>query len=77
MVADYTAKGDWFTAGKPRLWSPTQILNTDTSHADLAPDGKRFAVFPRPWSEEKQGNVQVTFLLNFFDEVACKIPVAK
>lgn len=44
---------------------------------DIAPDGKRFAVFPRPESEEKQGNVHVTFLLNFFDELRRKVPVAK
>jgi hypothetical protein len=35
-------------------------------------------VFPRPESAgEKTGNVHVTFLLNFFDEVGRKVPAGK
>ena len=56
--------------GNPRLWSPMQILAADTSHADLAPDGKRFTVFPRLESTSKEkGSRHATFLLNFFDEL--------
>jgi hypothetical protein len=42
---------------------------------DLAPDGKRFAVFaaPEPAAGE-MGSVHVTFLLNFFDELKRRIP---
>ena len=56
--------------------SPTPIIRTGVLwNLDLAPDGKRFAVFPRAEaSDEKQGNVHVTFLLNFFDEVRRRIP---
>ena len=63
--ADYTAKGDSFEAGKPRVWSETPIRPSvkDLPALDLAPDGKRFAVFPR--SEAETGSVHVTFLLNF------------
>jgi len=45
---------------------------------DLAPDGKRFAIFPelKPPTEDK-GNVHVTFLLNFFDELRRRAPVTK
>ena len=46
MAVDYTVKGDSFVPGKPRLWSDKQISNA-VSNLALAPDGKRFAVFPR------------------------------
>jgi hypothetical protein len=47
-------------------------------YVDIAPDGQRFAVFPKPESlDEKQGNVHVTFLVNFFDEVLRRAPVGK
>jgi hypothetical protein len=38
----------------------------------LAPDGKRFAVFPMPEATARPAHV--TFLLNFFDELAGKVP---
>src|SRR2546428_14146694 len=73
MVTTYTAKADSFAADKPRLWSNTQILEPIRGGAwdlDLAPDGKRFAVFPRPDATVGQkGSVHVTVLLNFFDEL--------
>ena len=78
MVSDYTGKGDSFTYSKPRLWADKRFFRPGpVRFFDIAPDGKRLAVFPRPESEEKQGNVHVTFLLNFFDEVARKVPVGK
>jgi hypothetical protein len=66
-------------AGEPRLWSCTQIRATAVvSNLDLAPDGKRFAVFPLPDSKaEDQGSVHVTLLLNFFDEVRRRIPAGR
>jgi serine/threonine-protein kinase len=72
MALAYTAKGDSFAADKPRPWSNTQILEPVPFlwNLDLAPDGKRFAVFPRPEAAgEQKGSVHVTVLLNFFDEV--------
>jgi hypothetical protein len=41
---------------------------------DLHPDGKRFAVFPRQEIEEAKGNLHVTFLLNFSDELHRRSP---
>ena len=41
---------------------------------DVHPDGKRFAVFPRPEIEETKGNLHLTFLLNFFDELRRRLP---
>ncbi len=79
MVADYTAKGDSFVASRPRVWSETQIRATGAVvNLDLAPDGKRFAVFPMPDPKvEEKGSVHVTFLLNFFDELRRHAPAGK
>jgi serine/threonine protein kinase len=77
----YTAQADSFAADKPRLWSNTQILDPSGGgpwDLDLAPDGKRFAVFPRPESTgEQRGSIHVTVLLNFFDEVRRRVPASK
>jgi serine/threonine-protein kinase len=75
MVLDYTANGDTFTPGKPRLWSDRKLLFPSVSNLDLAPDGKHFVVFPLP--ETPQGgktSLQLTFLQNFFDELKRKVP---
>ena len=78
MVADYDAKGDSFLAGKPRLWTDRPIRNMTIINMDLAPDGKRFAVFPpAEVKEEEKGTVHVTFLLNFFDELRRRVPINK
>jgi hypothetical protein len=65
---------------KPRPWSNTQILEVagGPQDLDLAPDGKRFAVFPRPDATgEQRGSVHVTVLLNFFDELRRRVLVGK
>jgi serine/threonine-protein kinase len=78
MVSEYTAKGDSFTYSRPRLWSDKPLRGGIRPYFDIAPDGKRFAVFPLPESvDEKSGNVHVTFLFNFFDEVRRRVPVGK
>jgi Tol biopolymer transport system component len=71
-VVSYSVKGEEFAATKPRLWAATQI----TGFFDAAPDGKRLAV---PLDQEPKQNVpprpaQVTFLLNFFDELRRRAP---
>jgi Tol biopolymer transport system component len=75
MVSTYTAKGDSFAADKPRPWSNTQIREpAGELNLDLAPDGKRFAVFPRPEATgEQKGSVHVTVLLNFFEELRRRV----
>ena len=78
MVTEYTAKGGSFAASKPRSWSDKRIYNPGGVHADLAPDGKRFAVFPRAETTgEDKGSLHVTFLLNFFDELRRRAPMGK
>ena len=78
MIADYTAVGDSFKPGKPRLWSNTQIRDQGgITNLDLTPDGKRFAVFPVPEASAQVGSVHMALLLNFFDEVQRKVPPGK
>jgi serine/threonine-protein kinase len=78
MVAGYATQGDSFVPGKPRLWCETPIVRTGFFRPfDLAPDGKRFAVFPRPEAEDGKGSLHVTFLLNFIDELRRRIPETK
>jgi serine/threonine-protein kinase len=78
MVSDYTLQGDSFSAGKPRVWSPTQIRRTSVSNNfDLAPDGKRVVFFPRPAEQQSKGSLHATFLLNFFDELRRRVPLGK
>jgi serine/threonine-protein kinase len=75
MVVSYSITGDSFSAGKPRVWSPTQIRRNGVIQSfDISADGKRAVIFPRPAAEEGQGNLHATFLLNFFDEVRRRIP---
>ena len=76
MVIAYTTEGGSFLPGKPRLWSPVQIRQpTIATFLDLAPDGKRFAVFPIPADEVRQrSSTHVMFLLNFFDELCRRLP---
>jgi hypothetical protein len=78
MVVACTAKGESFSAGKPRRWADTQLLDLAPSwNLDLAPGGKRFAaVLPR-FGSVGESPVRVTFLLNFFDEVRRRMPHRK
>ena len=76
MVVDYTVDGASFVPGKPRVWSNKQLFFAGSSNLDLAPDGKRFAVFALPEAAPgAKGLVHVTFLQNFFDELRRRIPL--
>ena len=79
MAVSYTAKGDSFAVGKPRVWTETRLrtLGTDAragSNYDLAPDGKRLAAFVADDSSGDKPATQLTFLLNFFDELRRRAP---
>jgi serine/threonine-protein kinase len=77
MVVSYTAKGATFAVEKPRQWSDHRIFSgTAVKNYDLAPDGKRFAVFEAPEGEQKP-ETHVNVLLNFFDEVRRRAPAGK
>jgi serine/threonine-protein kinase len=79
MVTDYEVKTESFVAGKPRVWSDQQLRDLGGAlNYDLAPDGKRFAVLPNLNAPvEEKGDVRVTFLLNFFDELRRRAPAGK
>ncbi len=79
MVTDYEVKNESFDAGKPRLWSDQRLQDVGgLQNYDLAPDGKRFAILPEFESPaEGKGNIHLTFLLNFFDELRRRAPASK
>jgi eukaryotic-like serine/threonine-protein kinase len=81
MVADYTARGDSFTAGKPQVWSQKNLIYMGSNYQyDLAPDGKRFAVVLNAEGPAERGQRpldSVTVLLNFFDELRRKVSGGK
>jgi Tol biopolymer transport system component len=57
-VMEYTAKGDTFTASKPRAWYERRIVRTGvTRNYDLAPDGKRIVAFVRP-PRRRRGSIR-------------------
>jgi hypothetical protein len=72
MVESYAVNGEVFVASKPRLWAEKR----DLGDFDLAPDGKRFVVVQAETAEQK-GPTQVTFLLNFFDELRRRVPAER
>ena len=73
MTVGYTAKGDSFAPGKPRVWTETRLRNTGLyPNHDLAPDGKRLAAFVADDASGEKLPTHLTFLLNFFDELRRK-----
>ena len=74
MVVDYSANGDSFVPGKPRLWSEAILWYPDPAQMfDVAPDGKRVAaVLTDADSGMEKPLTHATFLLNFFDELRRK-----
>jgi serine/threonine-protein kinase len=81
MVVDYTANGDSFLPGKPRVWSEKQVLlnlgGGPSWPYGLAPDDKGFAVLLYPdGSAEAKSTAQLTFLLNFVDFLRQRVPAS-
>jgi serine/threonine-protein kinase len=68
---EYATEGDRFVLSRPDQWelperSPAPV---GFETLDLAPDGKRFLIFPDVERKTPTGPGQVTFLLNFFEEL--------
>jgi serine/threonine-protein kinase len=64
MVADYQTKSESFVPGRPRVWSDQQLHDVNgLLNYDLAPDGKRFAVFTASQSPEGKSAAQITLLV--------------
>jgi len=77
-AVSHTTGGDSFAAGKPRVWTETRLRRSSTfSNYDLAPDGKRLAAFVAEDTKDEKPITHLTFLLNFLDEVARKVPTGK
>jgi serine/threonine-protein kinase len=76
MVATYRVNGDSFVPDRARVWSDARIMepNIVMWNMDLAPDGKRAVVSER---NVQTGPVQVTVLLNFFDELRSRATATK
>ncbi len=76
MAVSYALKDDSFEGGKPRAWTETRLRDLgNLSNYDLAPDGKRLAAI-LPDNASEKGPTHLTFLLNFFDELRRRAPVA-
>lgn len=76
IAVGYTAKGDSFAVGKPRVWTEARIQSSVLGvNYDIAPDGKRLAALLADDSEKLP--THLTFLLNFFDEVRRKAPLGQ
>ena len=75
-VTDYTASGNSFSPGAPRVWSEKRLADLGVDRAyDLAPDGKRFAVVLDPEEVDTSKPItSVTVLVNFFDELRRRVP---
>jgi hypothetical protein len=83
MVVDYTVEGDSFAGLKPRLWTDKQIGTILGNGApfgvgrlfDLTPDGRRIIAWePQEQPKEAKVDLQVTMLLNWFDELRRRLP---
>jgi Tol biopolymer transport system component len=76
MVAPYGVRGDSFEAGQPRPWSEKPVQNANGF--DMASDGKRSVVVTlSSGANRAELQTQVTFLLNFADELRRKVPIGK
>jgi serine/threonine-protein kinase len=75
MAVTYTAKGDTFAAGKPRVWTGTRLRDGgNASNYDLSTDGKRLAAMVAEDANGEKPPTHLTFLLNFFDELRRRAP---
>ncbi len=75
MAVSYSARGDSFTAAKPRVWSEVRLqAGADVQDFDIAPDGKHIvAVLPEQDEKQTKQN-HLTVLFNFADELRRKAP---
>jgi serine/threonine-protein kinase len=71
MAAAYRIEAGSFFAETPKLWSPEQLADTGAiPNFDLAPDGKSVAaLMPALRRDEEASRNQVSFFLNFFNEL--------
>jgi Tol biopolymer transport system component len=74
MVGVYTAKGDVFMPGAPRVWR----TKMPQGNLEVAPDGQRLVVtVPVESQEAPKTEHEVVFLQNFADELLRRVPQGK
>ena len=60
------------------MWTETRLQNRGNVYTyDIAPDGRRLAAMVANDVKEAKPPTQLTFLLNFFDELRRKAPTSK
>jgi len=70
MVTTYSTVAGTFAADKPRVWTTIAgVGDTGFSSYDLAPDGKRFAIFTRPDADRRVEESRINLLFNYFEEI--------
>jgi len=78
FAVDYTVVGTSFLYGTPRPWADRPIVNRTVvggNTFDISRDGTRVVLIPNTQqAEEAKGNLHLTVLVNFFDEVRRRIP---
>jgi serine/threonine-protein kinase len=76
MVVSYKAVGDSFIPSEPAVWSDKPVMDLGELYAyDVAPDGNRVAVVLYvDGSSTQKPSTNLTFLLNFFDELRRRAP---
>jgi serine/threonine-protein kinase len=76
MVASYQEPGASFLADRPRTWSEKGPAHFGTTRSyDPAPDGKQIVAL-MPADTPQEPHARVVFLLNFFDELRRRVPLA-
>jgi WD40 repeat protein len=77
MVVDYRIQDGVFKPRRPQVWCTQPFIPTSPPLPmyDLAPDGKRFAaILYTDGTAMRKPITQVTFMLNFFDELKRLLP---
>jgi hypothetical protein len=75
MSVEYTAVGDMFSAGKPRVWLSAV---GGAQGFDIAPDGKRLlALLPTASGAALQPEHTLMFVQNSFDELRRRVPLGR
>ena len=76
MTVGYTVSGDSFVAERPRVWA-ANVPAAEGVGFDLAPDGKRVAMFVPLATKASQRENTVVVVLNFFDELRRRAPISQ
>ena len=75
MAVAYTVNGDRLDADRPRVWAAG--ATTVQRGFDLAPDGKRVAaIVPFAAGQAFTQDNSVVFILNFFEVLRQRVPIA-